>query len=98
MNYSNSNALVSAEWLKDNLSCPLVKVIDATWYLPNLSKNARTEYERCHIPRSVFFDIDQISDKSNSLPHMLPTKQQFSKQPPLVLSISEVKKDFIFKK
>ena len=80
MSYINHSALVSAEWLKDNLSCSSVKVVDATWYLPNLPKNARSEYEHFHIPKAVFFDIDEISDKSNFLPHMLPMKEQFSDQ------------------
>ena len=32
------------------------------------------------IPNSTFFDIDQISNLSSDLPHMLPPKEQFEKQ------------------
>ena len=63
MSYINHSALVSAEWLKDNLSCSSVKVVDATWYLPNLPKNARSEYEHFHIPKAVFFDIDEMAER-----------------------------------
>ena len=40
---------------------------------------ARKDYERRRINRSVFVNIDELSDRSNSLPHMLPSEEQFSK-------------------
>src|SRR5205085_10192162 len=32
-----------------------------------------------HIPGAVRFDIDEIADHSNPLPHMLPTADQFGR-------------------
>ena len=73
-----STPFVSTQWLADHLVDPDVTIIDASWYLPTQNRNGRTEYEAGHIPGAVFFDIDEISDKTSSLPHMLPDAAQFA--------------------
>ncbi|HYD30347.1 MAG TPA: 3-mercaptopyruvate sulfurtransferase, partial [Azospirillaceae bacterium] len=55
-----------------------VHVVDATWVMKGSPRNPRAEYEACHIPGAVFFDIDEIADTSTSLPHMLPPPEKFS--------------------
>ena len=57
---------------------PNVIFLDATFHLPNSGRNAKNEFVSKHIPGSCFFDIDQISDKSSNLPHMLPSASDFS--------------------
>ena len=57
---------------------PNVIFLDATFHLPNSGRNAKNEFISKHIPGSCFFDIDQISDKSSNLPHMLPSASDFS--------------------
>lgn len=72
--------IVSAEWLKQNLNAPDVRVLDATWYpgwIPR-SSTAQRDYLLAHIPGASFFDIDEIADKSTDLPHMLPPPELFS--------------------
>lgn len=78
MSYPNPEALVSTEWLAAHLTAPDVRVVDATYFMPSAGRNAREEYENCHIPGAVFFDIDEISDKNNPLPHMLPPPEKFA--------------------
>ena len=73
-----SHPLVSTAWLADNLSAPDLRVIDASYYLPNEGLDARHEFEQHHIPGAVFFDIDDIADGDSPLPHMLPSPQKFS--------------------
>lgn len=70
--------LVTTEVLARILDAKDLVVLDATYFLPNTGKHGREEYERGHIPGAVFLDIDQISDKSSPLPHMLPPAAQFS--------------------
>jgi thiosulfate/3-mercaptopyruvate sulfurtransferase len=72
------NALVSTAWLAEHLGAPDVKVIDATWFLPPMQRDARAEYEAAHIPGAVFFDIDDIADTDSPLPHMLPSAAKFA--------------------
>ena len=46
------NQLVSTEWLDKNLD--KVKVLDASWHLPNVERNALEEYKSNHIANSFF--------------------------------------------
>jgi len=55
------------------------KILDATFYLPDSGLNAEEEYKKKHIPGAVFFDINKVADPNNSLPHMIPQKDLFSK-------------------
>ncbi len=78
MDYVNPGALVSTEWLSKHLSAPDVRVVDATFFLPNIPRDARAEYLERHIPGAVFFDIDEICNPDTDLPHMLPSPEMFS--------------------
>ena len=69
------NQLVSTEWLEENLN--KVKVLDASWHLPNEERNALEEYKLNHITNSIFFDIDKNSNQNTTLPHMLPSKKEW---------------------
>jgi len=73
-----TNPLVTTEWLADNLSSPDLRVVDGSYYLPNEEIDARAKYEEQHIPGAVFFDIDDISDTTSPLPHMVPPPHKFS--------------------
>ena len=70
--------LVSTEWLAERLEAPDVRVADASWYLPQAGRNAKVEYDSAHIPRAVFFDIDDLSDERSPLPHMLAPAPKFA--------------------
>ena len=71
-------SLVSTEWLAVHLQSPGVKVIDGSWYLPKAGRDAEAEYRAGHIPGAVFFDIDEIADSDDPLPHMLPSVEKFT--------------------
>ena len=73
-----SRSLVTTDWLAGHLDAPDVVVIDGSYYLPTMNRDARGEYLAGHVPGAVFFDIDAIKDHSSPLPHMLPTPQHFA--------------------
>lgn len=73
-----SSPLVSTEWLASRINAPDVRVADASWYLPHLNRDPRAEYAAEHIPRAIFFDIDDLSDDTNPLPHMLAPAPKFA--------------------
>lgn len=77
MTIEDPRTLVSTAWLAAHLRDPDLRVIDASWYLPDARRDARAEYAAAHIPGARFFDIDDISDKRSSLPHMAPTPEMF---------------------
>ncbi len=70
--------IVSTEWLARHLGSPDIAVLDASWHLPASGRDAKEEFLEGHIPGAQFFDIDEIADTSSSLPHMLPSPEQFS--------------------
>ena len=73
----SSRWLVTTDWLVEHLRDPNLVVVDATYFLPTLKRDAHAEYKGAHIPGAVFFDIEAISDHSTELPHMLPGTTQF---------------------
>ena len=76
--YAHPEILVSTEWLAGKLSHPDLRILDASWHLPTLNRDPRAEYAAGHIPGAVFFDIDAISDRATTLPHMLPGPAAFA--------------------
>lgn len=75
---STSEPVVSVEWLHANLRQPGIKVVDASWYMPDEQRNPIQEYQVAHIPGALFFDVDGISDHTTNLPHMLPSEEAFA--------------------
>jgi thiosulfate/3-mercaptopyruvate sulfurtransferase len=76
----NSRHLVSTDWLAERLGAPDVTVVDGSFYLPALKRDAKAEFLAAHIPGAVLFDIDAIADHSTELPHMLPGATMFSEE------------------
>jgi thiosulfate/3-mercaptopyruvate sulfurtransferase len=75
------NPLVAPSWLASRLQNPSTIVLDAT--LPPVSAvppvDTRARYLESHIPGAVFFDIEELSEHFTTLPHMLPTPENFSR-------------------
>jgi thiosulfate/3-mercaptopyruvate sulfurtransferase len=72
------DALVSTGWLQTHLDTPDVRVVDASWFMPSAGRDARAEHDACHLPRAVFFDIDEIGEARDLHPHMVPGAAKFS--------------------
>ncbi len=73
-----SQPLVSVLWLRDRLGEPGLRILDASWYLPAMGRNAHAEYRERHIPGARYFDLDEASEPDTSLPHMLPPPGHFA--------------------
>jgi thiosulfate/3-mercaptopyruvate sulfurtransferase len=70
--------LVSTEWLAVHLNDPDVTVVDGSFYLLTTGRDGNVEYRVAHIPGAVRFDINAIADHATSLPHMLPSAEEFA--------------------
>jgi thiosulfate/3-mercaptopyruvate sulfurtransferase len=70
--------LVTTDWLAKHLGEADLRVVDGTWHMPQLGRDARAEFEAAHVPGAVFFDIDAIADRATTLPHMLPAADEFA--------------------
>ena len=62
-------SLVNTNWLEKNLN--EVKILDASWHMPNTNRDAYKEFLSEHIQNSQFFDLDKNSKPDSTLPHML---------------------------
>ena len=75
------NPLVTPAWLAERLNDPNTIILDATLppvgVAPPVDTYAR--YLDRHLPGAIFFDINQHSDHTTTLPHMLPTAEEFSR-------------------
>ena len=78
MSYANPDALVSTDWLAQHLDAPDVRVVDGSYFMAETGRDARAEYTAAHIPGAVFFDINEIADTDNPLPHMMPSQEKFA--------------------
>ena len=74
----NNTLFIQPQTLKKICDNPNIKILDATFFLPDSGLDAEEEYKKKHIPNSVFFDINKIADPKNPLPHMIPSKEIFS--------------------
>ncbi|WP_375428647.1 3-mercaptopyruvate sulfurtransferase [uncultured Sphingomonas sp.] len=72
------DALVSTEWLAGELGASDLRVVDASYFLPEHSRRPAAEYEAAHIPGAVFMDLAELADTSSDLPMMLPRAEKFA--------------------
>jgi thiosulfate/3-mercaptopyruvate sulfurtransferase len=70
--------LVSTEWLAKELGASDLRIVDATWHMPDAGRNPAAEYEGGHIPGAVFMDLAELADANTSLPNMLPRPEKFA--------------------
>jgi thiosulfate/3-mercaptopyruvate sulfurtransferase len=69
--------LVSTAWLAKNLGQRGLTIIDSSWFMPALGRDAGKEYLAAHIPGARFLDIDEVADSSSPAPHMLSSAPEF---------------------
>lgn len=77
MAVDDPKTLVSTDWLAGRLKDPDVRIIDASWFMPAMNRDGKSEYQKAHIPGARFFDVDEISDLRSELPHMAPPVEKF---------------------
>ncbi|XP_060945666.1 thiosulfate sulfurtransferase-like [Limanda limanda] len=79
---AQTRAVVSGQWLAEAVRCNLVgpklRILDTSWHLPKLKRDAKTEFGQTHIPGALFFDIVECCNQSAAYDLMLPTSSQFS--------------------
>ncbi len=70
--------LVSTRWLAQRLGATDLRILDASWYLPDSGRDARAEYDELHIPGARFVPLEEVSDAGDPLPHMAPSAEVFA--------------------
>lgn len=72
-----SRPLISCEELAARLGAPNLRVVDASWHLPQAGRDARAEYNEARVPGARHYDID-VEAAPGKLPHMLPARAAFA--------------------
>ena len=72
------DSLVSTEWLAKELGASDLRIVDASWHLPDSGRDASAEYEAGHIPGAVFMDLRDLVDSTASAPNTLPQPEKFA--------------------
>jgi len=75
---SRADIFVTSEWLAANLGRPGLVVVDGSYYLSTMNRDAAAEFAAGHIPGAIRFDIDAVKDMASPLPHMLPGAAEFA--------------------
>lgn len=85
MAFTLPGPLVTTAWLAQNYMDENIRIIDCTYILEKskqgtVPKSGRPEWEKGHIPNSIYIDLlNELSDKTSKLPFMMPSKEQFEK-------------------
>ncbi len=77
MAIDDPKTLVSTAWLAAHLDDPDLRILDASYYLPDAGRDGRAEYAAAHIPGARYFDINEIADARSALPHMAAPPEKF---------------------
>jgi thiosulfate/3-mercaptopyruvate sulfurtransferase len=72
------DSLVSTQWLTDELGAADLRVLDASWHLPDAGRDAAGDYARGHIPGALFLDLGSLVDRSSPIDNTLPPASQFA--------------------
>lgn len=70
--------LVSTEWLADAIGASDLRIVDATYFLPEVGRDAAAEYEAQHIPGAVFLNLGELADLNDPRPNMAPPAEKFA--------------------
>ncbi|MDH5747886.1 MAG: 3-mercaptopyruvate sulfurtransferase [Rhodospirillales bacterium] len=79
MDYAHPEALIETDWLAEHLEDPEIRILDASFFLPAMGRDAEIEFELRHIPGARRFDVNAVADTATDLPHMLPDADFFAK-------------------
>lgn len=74
----SSKWLVETDWLQERLNAPGLVVMDASLAMPADTAKSHDLFLEAHISGAIFFDIDDLSETTSSLPHMLPAPEKFA--------------------
>jgi thiosulfate/3-mercaptopyruvate sulfurtransferase len=67
------DSLVTTEWLARHLADPDLRILDASYFLPEHDRDAHADYAAEHIPGAAFLDLASFADRGNPLPSMVPS-------------------------
>jgi thiosulfate/3-mercaptopyruvate sulfurtransferase len=76
---ANSSLIITPQELHER-STTKTRIIDVTWFMPNVNRSGLEEWKSKRIPGSSYLDLDEVaSEHELQLPHMMPSPATFAK-------------------
>lgn len=72
------DSLVSTQWLADEMGASDLRIVDASYHLAAVKRDAAAEYEAAHIPGAVFMNLAELVDTSSPVENTLPSPAKFA--------------------
>ncbi|RZJ97629.1 MAG: 3-mercaptopyruvate sulfurtransferase [Novosphingobium sp.] len=72
------DSLVSTEWLAHEMGASDLRIVDASYHLPDAARDARADYEAGHIPGAVFLNLAELVDPASPIDNTLPSAEKFA--------------------
>ena len=72
------DSLVTTEWLAREMGASDLRIVDASYFLPDSGRDAAAEYEAAHIPGAVFMDLGNLVDEASPVSNTLPSAEKFA--------------------
>ena len=72
------DSLVSSQWLANEIGASDLRIVDASWHLPDTGRDAAAEYAMAHIPGAVFMNLGELVDSEAVFDNTLPSAEKFA--------------------
>ena len=70
--------LVTCAWLAEEMAASDLRIVDASWHLPDAGRDARAEYLDAHIPGAVHMALGELVDSAAPVDNTLPSAEKFA--------------------
>ena len=76
---ATSSLIITPQELHKRIT-PEMRIVDVTWFMPNVKRSGLEEWKSKRIPGSRYLDLDEVaSEHELQLPHMMPSPATFAK-------------------
>lgn len=72
------DSLVSTEWLAQEIGASNLRIVDASWHMPDTGRDASAEFGQGHIPGAVFLSLVDLVDNASPIDNTLPSAEKFA--------------------
>jgi thiosulfate/3-mercaptopyruvate sulfurtransferase len=72
------DSLVSTDWLASEMGASDLRIVDASWHLPDAQRNPAADYAAGHIPGAVFMNLGELTDSNAPFDNTLPGAEKFA--------------------
>jgi thiosulfate/3-mercaptopyruvate sulfurtransferase len=72
------DSLVSTDWLAREIGAGDLRILDASYHLPDAGRDAAQDYARGHIPGAMFLDLATLVDIASPIDNTMPPPDRFA--------------------